>query len=68
MSVTASKPLISEKEYQEVLRKTFGEELAAICNLPFEERVRAIAEYQQNFDTPHDRVWPSEGYTGPDLP
>jgi len=68
MSVSASKPLITEQEYQEVLRRTLGEELAAICNLPFEERVRAIAECQQHFDTPHDRVWPSEGYTGPDLP
>ncbi len=68
MSATVSKPLITEQEYQEVLRRTFGEELAAICNLPFEERLKAIAEQQQQFDTPHDRVWPSEGYTGPDLP
>lgn len=36
--------------------------------LPYDERIKAIAEYQQNFETPHDRVWPAEGYTGPDLP
>jgi hypothetical protein len=42
MSLTSQKPLISEEEYQEVLRKTLGEELAALCNLPFEERLRAI--------------------------
>jgi len=68
MSASTRPPLISEEEYQETLRKTFGEELAAICNLPYEERVRVIAEYQRNFDTPKDLVWPAEGYTGPDLP
>jgi hypothetical protein len=51
-----------------LLRKSFGEELAAICNLPYEERVKAIDDFQRNFDTPHDLVWPAEGYTGPDLP
>lgn len=63
-----AKPIISKEQYQELLRKTFGEELAAICNLPYEERIKAIAERQRNFDTPHDLVWPAEGYTGPDLP
>ena len=63
-----SKPLISEELYQELLRKAFGEELAAICNLPYDERVKAIDDFQRNFDTPHDAVWPAEGYTGPDLP
>lgn len=62
------KPLISEQEYQEILRKTFGEELAALCNLPHEELLKAIAEAQAQFDTPHDLIWPAEGYTGPDLP
>jgi len=65
---TATKPLISEALYQELLRKSFGEELAALCNLPYEERVKAIDDFQRNFDTPHDLVWPAEGYTGPDLP
>jgi hypothetical protein len=65
---TQVKPLISEGEYQEALERSLGTELAAICNLPFKERIKAIADNQQNFDTPHDRVWPSEGYTGPDLP
>jgi cytochrome c peroxidase len=68
VSKTATKPVISEALYQELLRKSFGEELAAICNLPYEERVRAVEEFQQKFDTPHDLVWPAEGYTGPDLP
>jgi hypothetical protein len=68
MSLSPAKPLISEEAYQEVLRKTLGEELAAICNLPYEERIGAIAEYQQNFETPHDKIWPAEGYLGPDLP
>ncbi len=68
MSEATAKPLISEEDYQEVLHKSFGEEMAAICNLPYEQRVKAIAENQQQFDTPHDLVWPAEGYTGPDLP
>jgi hypothetical protein len=68
MSLPPAKPMISEEAYQEVLRRTLGEELAAICNLPYPERIQAIAEYQQNFETPHDKVWPAEGYTGPDLP
>ena len=45
-----------------------GEELAAICNLPYEERLQVIDEFQRHFDTPKDLVWPAEGYTGPDLP
>lgn len=68
MSSQPAKPIISKERYQELLRKTLGEELAAICNLPYDERIKAIGEYQQNFETPHDRVWPAEGYTGPDLP
>ena len=68
MSPSPAKPLISEEAYQKILRKAFGEELAAICNLPYEERIEAIAEYQQNFETPNDKIWPAEGYTGPDLP
>jgi hypothetical protein len=67
-TLTTKKPLISEERYQQVLRKNFGEELAAISNLPYEERLAAIADFQNNFDTPHDKVWPAEGYTGPDLP
>ena len=66
--MNSNKPIISTERYQELLRKTLGEELAAICNLPYEERIKAIADNQQNSDTPHDRVWPAEGYTGPDLP
>jgi hypothetical protein len=60
--------IISAERYQELLRISLGEELAAICNLPYEERLEAVADFQENFDTPHDRVWPAEGYTGPDLP
>jgi hypothetical protein len=60
--------IISAEGYQELLRSSLGEELAAICNLPYEERLEAVADFQENFDTPHDRVWPAEGYTGPDLP
>ena len=60
--------VISEEQYQEILRKSLGEEWAAICNLPYEERLKAIADYQNRFDTPRDLVWPCEGYTGPDLP
>jgi cytochrome c peroxidase len=61
-------PLINKEDYQRELREVFGEELAAICNLPYEQRVKAIADQQNNFDTPHDKIWPAEGYTGPDLP
>ena len=68
MSEPTAKPLISEEDYQEVLRRSFGEEMAAICNLPYEQRVKAIAENLEQFDTPRDLVWPAEGYTGPDLP
>ena len=65
---TAKKPRISEERYQEVLRKNFGEEMAGFSNLPYEERLVAIADFQNNFDTLHDKIWPAEGYTGPDLP
>jgi hypothetical protein len=68
MNTTLRTPLISEEEYQEDLRRALGEELAEICNLPYEERIQAIDDYQRNFDTPKDLVWPAEGYTGPDLP
>lgn len=61
-------PTITEKYYQELLIKAFGEEQAAICNLPYEEMCAAIDEQQAHFDTPKDLVWPAEGYTGPDLP
>ena len=64
----AMESIISDERYQEVLRRDLGEEWAAISNLPYEERLKAIADYQQTFDTPRDRVWPAEGYTGPDLP
>jgi predicted house-cleaning noncanonical NTP pyrophosphatase (MazG superfamily) len=60
--------IVSDEEYQELLRRSLGEEMAAICNLPYAERLEAIADFQENFDTPNDRVWPAEGYTGPDLP
>ena len=60
--------IISEERYQDLLRKEFGEERAVICCSPYEERLKIIANYQQNFDTPRDSVWPAEGYTGPDLP
>ena len=66
--MNSNKPIISTERYQELLRKTLGEELAAICNLPYEERIKAIADNQQNSDTPQDRVWPAAGYPGPDLP
>jgi hypothetical protein len=62
------KPIMSEEAYQEILRRTLGEELAAQCNLPYPERVKSIAEEQRLFDTPQDEIWPAEGYTGPDLP
>jgi 2-C-methyl-D-erythritol 4-phosphate cytidylyltransferase len=68
MNTLMKKPLITEARYQEVLRQALGEELAAICNLPYEERLKAIADQQNSFDTPRDKVWPAEGYTGPDLP
>jgi hypothetical protein len=68
MSATTRVPLITENEYQEDLRKALGEELAAICNLPYRQRLQAIDDYQRHFDTPKDHVWPAEGYTGPDLP
>ena len=68
MSATTRTPLITEEEYQESLRKTFGEELAFTCNLPYEQRLQVIREFQRNFDTPKDVVWTAEGYTGPDLP
>ena len=35
---------MSEEAYQEILRRTLGEELAAQCNLPYPERVKSIAE------------------------
>ena len=63
-----ARPLVTEEEYQRMLRESLGDELAVLCNLPYEERIKAIADFQNNFDTPHDKVWPAEGYTGPDLP
>jgi hypothetical protein len=42
-------PLISEDVYQAILRRTLGEEMAALCNLPYQERLNAIAEYQGQF-------------------
>jgi len=60
--------LLTEEQYQETLRKTLGEEWAAICNLPYEERLQVIDDFQRHFDTPKDLVWPAEGYTGLDLP
>lgn len=60
--------IVSDERYQELLREALGEEWAAISNLPYEERLHVIADFQENFDTPRDRVWPAEGYAGPDLP
>ena len=60
--------IISDERYQGLLRRDLGEEWAALCNLPYKDRLREIADYQQNFDTPRDCVWPAEGYTGLDLP
>lgn len=60
--------IISEERYQELLRKSLGDEWAAISNLPEDELQRAVADYRNAHDTPSDIIWPSEGYTGPDLP
>jgi hypothetical protein len=68
MTANTPIPLLTEEQYQETLRKTLGEEWAAICNLPYEKRLQVIDEFQRHFDTPKDLVWPAEGYTGPDLP
>jgi len=65
---TDRKAFVNKEEYQRALRESLGEELAAISNLPFRERIKAISELQKNRETPHDKVWPAEGYTGPDLP
>jgi len=67
-TLRAIESIVSEERYQELLKTALGEEWAAISNLPYEERVAAIADYQENFDTPRDLVWPAEGYAGPDLP
>ena len=56
--------VISEERYQDLLRKEFGEERAAICCSPYEERLKIIADDQQNYDTPRDSVWPAEGHAG----
>lgn len=60
--------LSQEELYDDALRRLLGEELAAICRLPLEERIEIIAEHLRAFDTRRDLVWPAEGYTGPDLP
>ena len=52
MTANGRIPLLTEEQYQETLRKTLGEELAAICNLRYEERLQAIDEFQRHFDTP----------------
>jgi hypothetical protein len=61
-------PIMSEEAYHEIVRQTPGEELAAQCNLPYAECIKAIDQEQRLFDTPQDEIWPAEGYTGPDLP
>jgi len=68
MTANTPIPLLTEEQYQETLRKTLGEKWAAICNLPYEERLQVIDDFQRHFDTQKDLVWPAEGYTGPDLP
>jgi hypothetical protein len=61
------KPIISEEAYQELLRSTFGEEWAAVCNLPYDERMRALARIQAlQGESPADRAWPMERGNDPE--
>jgi len=51
MTANGRIPLLTEEQYQETLRKTLGEKWAAICNLPYEERLQVIDDFQRHFDT-----------------
>lgn len=53
--------MIDDEHYQRILRESFGEEGAAICNLPEPERFAAIARIMAlQGDSPRDRAWPTE--------
>ncbi len=53
--------MIDDEHYQRILRESFGEEGAAICNLPEPERLAAIARIMElQGDSPRDRAWPTE--------
>ena len=53
-------PLISQAEYQRELVEAFGEERAAICQLPEADRMAAWARiHNLQGDSPCDRAWPT---------
>jgi hypothetical protein len=48
-------------EYYEYIERTMGQEAADWARLPPEERMRELAWYHANFNTPDDlSVWPPE--------
>ena len=59
-------PLITEAEYQRVLRESFGKEWAAISQLPEADRIAAMARIDElQGESPRDRAWPTEGGNEP---
>jgi hypothetical protein len=47
--------------YYEMLARDLGEERARWARLPYEERMRELAWYHANFNTPDDlSPWPAE--------
>ncbi len=62
----SNKPLISDETYQKALIAAFGEQWAALCQLPSEDYFKACARiYDLQGDSPLDKAWPSEGGSQP---
>jgi len=65
-SRNSPEPLIAEAEYQRALRESFGEEWAAISQLPEADRIIAMARIDViQGEFPRDRAWPTEGGNEP---
>ena len=62
----APTPHVAEAQYQRMLRESFGEERAAISQLPEEDRLTAMARIDElQGEAPRDRAWPTEGRSEP---
>ena len=58
--------MTNDDRYRQLLRGSFGQELAAICGLPEPYRYAAMLRIMElQGESPRDRAWPTEGGNEP---